>query len=106
MEISVRDLQAQVLEALAAAERGERVAITRDGQVVAELNSASGAVAVRRGAKIGAGRDRLNAARTAAGFDKVVLRLPLDEAWRQQFDDPAFSRAALGLPADWTPPAQ
>lgn len=106
MEISVRDLQAQVLEALAAAERGERVAITRDGQVVAELNSASGATSARHVANFGLGRERLDAARTAAGLDKIVLRSPLDEAWRQQFDDPAFSRAALGLPEDWTPPAQ
>ncbi len=106
MEISVRDFQAQVFEALAAAERGERVAITRDGRVVAELSSASGSASARNSGDAGAGRERLNAARTAAGLDKIVLGSPLDEAWRQKFDDPAFSRAALGLPEDWTPPAQ
>ncbi|WP_374130440.1 type II toxin-antitoxin system Phd/YefM family antitoxin [Sphingomonas sp. 28-62-20] len=105
MEISVRDFQVQVLEALAAAERGERVAITRDGQVIAELNSAKGSASARNSSDLGEARERLDIARTAAGLDKIVLHSPLDEIWRQQFDDPAFSRAALGLPEDWTPPA-
>lgn len=103
MEISVREFQTQVLEALAAAESGERVAITRDGRVVAELNAVPHSEAAASSDSIEAIRQRLNDARRAAGLDGTVLQSPLDEAWRQWFDDPALGRAAIGLPEDWAP---
>jgi prevent-host-death family protein len=98
MEMSVREARAQFAKALAAAKRGERVTITRNGEPVAELGPPT--------AKIGGiDWDRVAAARKELGLDRRAGP-PLDEAWRRQFDDPAFSRKVMrvddeGEPINW-----
>jgi prevent-host-death family protein len=86
MEMSVREARAQFATALAAAERGERVTITKNGKPVAEL-----------GPPAKANRfdwDRLDQVRRETGLDKVVL----NDGWQERFDAPSFSREILGLP--------
>ena len=95
MEMSVREARAQFAAALAAVERGERVTITKNGKPVAEL--------VAPPAKKGFDWDRLAEARRKLGLDKLVLDYPLDEAWRERFDDPAFGREVFGIGDDWDP---
>ncbi|UVO51609.1 type II toxin-antitoxin system prevent-host-death family antitoxin [Sphingomonas sp. SUN019] len=94
MELSVREARAQFATALAAAERGERVTITKNGKPVAEI----GPPQVRKG-----GIDWTKAAQTRARLGIKPPAYPLDEEWRRAFDDPAFSREALGLDDDWEP---
>ena len=84
MELSIRDAKARFTEAAAAAARGERVVITKHGHPFVEL------VPVRGGA--GMSEERAEAARRALGLDGLTVQVPAD------FDDPAFSRAVLGLP--------
>lgn len=101
MEMSVRQFQDQIAEALAAVERGERVVITRDGvavAVVAPAETLPGAT----DALVAAYWERNEQIRRDLGLD-APLPFPLDEEWRQSFDDPALSRRVLGLPDDWGP---
>jgi len=94
MELSIREARAQFAKAIAAAQRGERVTITKNGEPVAELVPAT------------AKSDfwaRHEEARRKLGLDKIKTDYPLDEAWRERFDDPAFSREVLGLGDDWDP---
>ncbi len=89
MEMSVREARAQFSTALAAAERGERVAITKHGRVVAELGPPSERKGVDWAALDRFGKER--------GWDKMEIE------WPEEFDDPAFSRAVLGIGDDWDP---
>lgn len=95
MEMSVREARAKFSHALAAAERGERVVITKHGKPVAEM----GPPAPKKG---GIDFDHLEKVRKALGLDKYDGP-PLDEKWREEFDDPAWGRALFGLDDDWDP---
>jgi prevent-host-death family protein len=96
MKMSIREIRAQFAAAIAAVEKGERVVITRNGEPVAELGPPSVV------APEGTIWERMDAARKAAGLDKYVGP-PLDDAWLEAFNDPKFSRDALGLDDDWEP---
>ena len=83
MEVALRDAKARLSELIAAAQNGERVVITKHGKPTVEL------VRFRRHG----GVDFYNLARCRA-------RLGLDEegdGWPPELDDPALSRAVLGL---------
>lgn len=84
MEMSIREAKAKFSEAIAAAERGERVSVTKHGRVVAEI----GPPAKKKG---GLDFEAIDRYRKAKGWDKLDLKLP------ENFDDPAFSRQVLGL---------
>ena len=94
MEMSVREARAQFAAALAAVERGERVTITKNGKPVAEL--------VAPTVKKGFDWERADRVRKELGLDKLPTPV-LDEAWREQFDDPAWGRELFGLDDDWDP---
>jgi prevent-host-death family protein len=86
MEMSVREARAQFATVIAAAERGERVTITRNGRAVAEF----GPVSPR---PMQFDWERLDQVRRETGLDQVRLA----DDWQERFDDPAFSREVLGL---------
>lgn len=100
MELSVREFQKQIAEAIAAVGRGERVIITRDGQAVAELCPSQASAPHATEADISAFRARVELARQGAGMSGQQITPPLDEAWRQQFDNPAWGRTLMGLDPD------
>jgi prevent-host-death family protein len=83
MELSVREAKARFAEAMAAAERGERVVLTRHGHPVVEMIPAR-----KQG---GIDWDKLEKIRRELGIDPKDYELP------ENFDDPAFSRRVLGL---------
>lgn len=83
LELSIRDAKARFAEAAAAAARGERVIVTRHGAPFVEL------VPARK--KGGVDFERLAEIRKQIGIEEV------ENAWPEEFDDPAFSRAVLGL---------
>lgn len=84
MELSIREAKARFSEAAAAAARGERVVVTKQGQPFIEW---------------------IPAQPKRKGFDwekaaRVAKELGLDDPaydWPAEFDDPAFSRKVLGL---------
>jgi prevent-host-death family protein len=83
LELSIRDAKARFSEVVAAAARGERVIVTKRGAPFVEL------VPARK--KGGIDFDRLAEIRQELGIEQV------EDAWPEEFDDPAFSRAVLGL---------
>ena len=85
MEMSVREGKAQFSAIIAAAERGETVTITKHGKVVAEVSPPR---KVKNRINLGAGEAYLK----SINFNPDGLDL-----WPPEFDDPAFSRAILGL---------
>lgn len=84
MELSIREAKARFAEAAAAAERGERVVITRHGRPFVEL------VAAQKSG--GMDFEKAAAVRRDLGIDGLTVELP------DNFDDPAYSRQVLGLP--------
>ena len=82
--MSVREAKARFSAAVAAAERGERVTVTRHGKPVATIGPAEVASQGIDWAKAQAIRQRL-------GIERV------GDIWLHSFNDPAFSRAVLGL---------
>ena len=84
MEMSIREAKAKFSAAIAAAERGETVAITKFGKVVAEL-------VPPQPHKPNLNLAALQAFRKDRGLDKVKVQLP------EYFDDPVYSRKVLGL---------
>ena len=88
MELAVREAKARLSELIAAAEKGERVVITRHGVPAVEL--------VRCRRRGGIDFDKLEEARRRLGIEGDV---PEEEAaeWMADFQDPAFSRRVLGL---------
>ena len=84
MELSMREAKARFAEAAVAADRGERVVITRHGRPFVELVAA----------KTLGGMDfeKAAAVRRELGIDGLDVELP------DNFDDPAYSRKVLGLP--------
>ena len=85
MELSVREARAQFSKAIEAAQRGERVVITKHGVPVAELGPAE----KRAEGDFWA---RIDAARELAGLKVVDF-----DPWPEELDDPALSRAVLKL---------
>ena len=88
MKMSVREARANFAAALEAAEKGERVIITKNGKPVAELGPPR--------QPMGFDFERAARARKEMGLDT----LDIDELWPPEFDDPAFSRKVLGLDDD------
>jgi prevent-host-death family protein len=89
MEMSVREARAQFAHALAAAARGERVTITKNGSPVAEL----GPPTPKKG---GIDWDRLERVRRERGLDKLPPDPRSDEEWFADFNDPIFTEMMLG----------
>ena len=85
MEMSVREAKARFSEAIAAAERGETISVTKFGKIVAEI--APPKAAKRPGMNF----DKADAYLKSRGLDKAQVWLP------DYFDDPAYSRKVLGL---------
>ncbi len=83
MELSIREAKARFTEAATAAARGERVVITKHGHPFVELVPAQGVG--------GMDDDRSAKVRRELGLDGLTVGIP------PEFDDPAFSREALGL---------
>ena len=83
MELAVKEAKAKLSELIAAAEKGERVVITRHGKAVAEIIPAqkTGGVDFK---KLAEAKKRLGLNLARGG-------------WPAEFDDPAFSRKVLGL---------
>lgn len=100
MKMSVREARARFAAAVSAAERGEAVIITRNGKAVAQI--APPPVVENREETSEEFWARLDRVRKELGLDKYDGP-PLDEKWREAFDDPAFSREALGLDDDGSP---
>lgn len=84
MELSVREAKAQFSAAIAAAERGEPVLVTRHGKAVAVITAFVPPDA-------GVDWQRAAAIREQLGIAAV------GDPWVERFNDPAFSRAVLGL---------
>jgi len=84
MDFSVREAKAQFSAALSAAERGERVTVTRHGKPIAEIVPYVADV------------NRVDWARAAEVRAQLGIT-PLAQDWLQEFNDPALSRAVLGL---------
>ncbi|MFT4027647.1 MAG: hypothetical protein QM676_12710 [Novosphingobium sp.] len=84
MEMSVREAKAKFSAAIAAAERGETVTVTKFGKVVAEISPP-------RPKKSKLNFEAANAMQKARGLDNLDVDLP------DYFDDPAYSRKVLGL---------
>lgn len=83
MELSIDEVGSRVMEAAAAAERGERVFIMQDGRVIVEI------VSPRK--EPGIDFDKVAAVRKQLGLDGISVTLG------PEFDDPAYSRQVLGL---------
>ena len=84
MELSVREAKARFSAALAAAERGETVTITKFGKVVAEL-------VPPRATKPKLDFAAADAYLKSRGLDRAEFWLP------DYFGDPDYSRKVLGL---------
>ena len=84
MRYSVREAKARLSELIAAAERGEEVVVTRNGEPVIEM--------VRTRKKRGIDWEGLEAARRELGIDERE-----HEPWPREFDDPAYSWRVLGF---------
>ena len=87
MELAVREAKARLSELISAAQKGERVVITKHGVPAVEL--------VRCRPRGGIDFDKLEETRRRLGIEDA----PEDEVaeWRAAFEDPAFSRRVLGL---------
>ncbi len=85
MEMSVREAKANLSAAIAAAERGETVTITKFGKAVVDM------VPTRPK------KSKLNFAAADAYLKSVGWNPDGLDLWPPEFDDPAFSRQVLGL---------
>ena len=92
MEMSVREARANFAAALAAAENGERVTITKNGKAVAEIGPPA--------AQPDKAWDWNDLDVIQAELAIATPAYPLDDAWRIEFDDPALSRSVLGVDKD------
>ena len=84
MEVALHEAETCLSDLVIAVQSGERVVITRNGEPTVEL--------VRcRAKRVGIDFDKLDADRRGLGIKGD------EERWPKEFDDPAFSRAVLGL---------
>ena len=88
MELAVREAKARLSELIAAAQKGERVVITKHGVPAVEL--------VRCRPRRGFDFEKFEETRRELG---IIGEAPEEEVekWRAAFHDPAFSRRVLGL---------
>ena len=95
MELSISAAKPRLSALIAAAQRGERVTISKWGEPAVEL------VACPKERRGGLDLKKLREDCERLGIKQV----PPDEARRliAEFDDPAFSREALGLGDDYEP---
>ena len=95
MELSISAAKPRLSALIAAAQRGERVVITKRGEPAVEL------VACPKKRRGGLDLKKLREDCERLG----IKRVPPDEARRliAEFDDPAFSREVLGLDDDYEP---
>lgn len=84
MEMSIREAKAKFSAAIAAAERGETVTVTKFGKVVAEISPP-------KPKKSKLNFEAADAYLKERGLDNIEVDLP------DYFDDPAYSRKVLGL---------
>ena len=90
MELALREAKARLSELIAAAEKGERVVITKYGKPAVEL--------VRCRQRGGIDFEKLEATRRRLGIKDAS---PEEMAvWKERFEDTAFSRQVLGLDDD------
>ena len=89
MEMSVREARAQFAAALAAAERGERVTITKHGRPVAELGPPT-AVAAPPQPKKPWDWDELDRLQEQLGIPKPA------PGWEKWFDSPELNKEIWG----------
>ena len=89
MELPLHEAEKRLAELVTAAENGERVVITKDGEPAVRL------VRCERKQRGGIDWDRLNDIRRKLGIKDA----PPEEvaAWKADFEDAAFSRQVLGL---------
>ena len=92
MELAITKAKARLSELVAAAQNGERVVITKNGEPAVEL------VGCAKRRKPGFDWDKLDAARRRLGIKDA----PPEEAkaMREMFHDAALSRRVLGLEDD------
>ena len=83
MELALREAKARLSELVSAAEKGERIVITKHGQPAVEL------VRCRK-------RGGIDFAKLEATRKRLGIRGD-GERWPDEFNDPAFSRRVLGL---------
>lgn len=83
MELAVREAKARLSELIAAAQKGERVVITKRGVPAVEL--------VRCPPQGGFDWEKLEETLRELGIEGD------GERWPEEFDDPAVSRRVLGL---------
>ena len=88
-EYALDEAEGRLAEIVLAAERGERVVITRDGEPAVQL------VRCERKRRGGFDWDRLNANRRRLGIRDASPEEVA--AWKADFEDAAFSRRVLGL---------
>ena len=91
-EYALDEAQGRLPEIVSAAERGESVIITRNGEPAVQL------VRCERKRRGGFDWDRLNANRRLLGIRDTSPEEAA--AWRADFEDAAFSRRVLGLDED------
>ena len=93
MELAISAAKPRLSELVAAAQRGERVVITKRGEPAAELIACPKSSDHAKREPQGDFFARLDAACKRAGIEQI----PPDEARKlfAEFDDPAFSRRAL-----------
>ncbi len=90
MELSLTEAAGRLSELVTAAQRGERVVITKNGDPAVEL--------VHYRERVGIDFDKLEATRRRLSIKDA----PQEEvaAWKADFENPAFSRQVLGLDDD------
>lgn len=89
MEMSVREARAGFAAALSAAERGERVTITKNGRAVAELGPPPEP-------KSGFDWERLTQVRRDMGLDRLPPDPRTAEEWLADYNEPAAIRDIFG----------
>ena len=89
MELALHEAENRLAELVAAAESGERVVITRDGEPAVQL------LRCERTQRRGLDWDRLNEVRRELGIKDASPEEMA--AWKADFEDAAFSRRVLGL---------
>ena len=94
MEFSVREARAQFATALAAAQRGERVTITKNGKPIAELGPPN--PASRKQLSGDAFWEQFDETRRDLGLDQIPPDSRTADEWLADFNDPAWTREIFG----------
>ena len=93
MEFALREAKARFCELVTAAQKGERVVITKYGKPAVELVRS-------RKPRGGIDFDKLEADCRRLGIQEASSEQAA--AWKADFEDPAFSRKVLGLDDEGT----